>query len=229
MSNNSSRATAIDSFIEQNQPPTHARLIFALDATASREETWDLAQKLQAQMFAATATMGALDVQLIYFRGGLDHIPDEPNRAECRASPWLSNPAALTTMMRKIDCRAGLTQIGRVLTHAKAQAENQPVQALIFVGDAMEEKIERLTATATELGDLKTPVFMFQEGDTPGVARAYKLIAMASGGAYFKFNEGSAAQLSDLLRAVAVFAVGGIKALEGQGETARLLLEQLKP
>jgi hypothetical protein len=229
MSNNSSRATAIDSFIEQNQPPTHARLIFALDATASREETWDLAQKLQAQMFAATATMGALDVQLIYFRGGLDHIPDEPNRAECRASPWLSNPAALTTMMRKIDCRAGLTQIGRVLTHAKAQAENQPVQALIFVGDAMEEKIERLTATATELGDLKTPVFMFQEGDTPGVARVYKLIAMASGGAYFKFNEGSAAQLSDLLRAVAVFAVGGIKALEGQGETARLLLEQLKP
>jgi hypothetical protein len=225
-----SRLTAIDAFLEKEQPaPTRARLIFGLDATASRQPTWDLAVHLQSQMFSATAAMGELDVQLVYFRGGLSYIGDGDNPPECRASPWLSDAATLTRMMRKIECLPGETQIGRVLAHAKKQTEIQPVQAVIFVGDAIEEPLEALTATACELGDLKTPVFMFQEGISRSVERAYLAIAGASGGAHFKFNEGSAAQLTELLRAVAVFAVGGIKALEGQGETGRLLLEQLKP
>ena len=45
------------------------RVIFALDATASREATWDLASQLQSKMFEEAA---GLEVQLLYYRG-----PDE--------------------------------------------------------------------------------------------------------------------------------------------------------
>ena len=56
------------------------RLIFALDATMSRQPTWDLAQSLQAKMFEAAGSLGGLDVQLVYFRG----------LNECRASKFVS-------------------------------------------------------------------------------------------------------------------------------------------
>jgi hypothetical protein len=44
------------------------RLIFAMDATMSRQPTWDLALGLQADMFHAVKEVGSLDVQLVYFR-----------------------------------------------------------------------------------------------------------------------------------------------------------------
>jgi hypothetical protein len=79
--------------------PARGRLIFALDATASRQLTWDAAAQLQSQMFAAAAAIGGLDVQLVYFRG--DH--------ECVASRWLSDPKALASIMSRVMCAAGLT------------------------------------------------------------------------------------------------------------------------
>src|SRR4029450_3766751 len=82
---------------------TRGRLIFALDATASREQTWDTACKLQADMFREAASAGGLDLQLVYYRG-LD---------ECRASRWVSDPARLGKIMSTIMCRSGETQIGR--------------------------------------------------------------------------------------------------------------------
>jgi hypothetical protein len=68
------------------------------------------------------------------------------------------------TLMSKIECRTGYTQIGNLLTHARKENDRQRVQALIFVGDAMEEKPIDLYAIASELG---LPVFLFQEGDDP--------------------------------------------------------------
>ena len=101
----------IDSFLDQARqlgPPADAaerpRLVFALDATMSRQPTWDLACRLQGEMFGAAAGTG-LEVQLVYFRG-FD---------ECRASRFVADPRALTALMTKIDCRGGQTQIGRVL------------------------------------------------------------------------------------------------------------------
>ena len=58
------------------------RLIFALDATMSRQPTWDLAQTLQAKMFQAAAGLGGLDVQLVYFRG---HETNAGRRISSRA------------------------------------------------------------------------------------------------------------------------------------------------
>ena len=198
------------------------RLVFALDATMSRQPTWDTAQKLTADMFREAASIGGLDIQLVYFRGA----------DECRASSWVADAGKLADLMARIDCRGGHTQIGRVLSHARKEHKGQPVQALVFVGDAMEEAIDDLAASAGELGLLGVPVFMFQEGGDPVAEKAYREIARLSRGAYCRFDTGAAHQLAELLRAVAAYAAGGLKALaalsNNQSGSARLLLAQLR-
>jgi hypothetical protein len=198
------------------------RLIFALDATMSRQPTWDSACALQADMFHEAAKAGGLDIQLVYFRG----------LSECRASGWVASSERLASLMSAIDCRGGHTQIGKVLSHARKESARQRAQALVFVGDAMEENIDALCAAAGELGLLGVPVFMFQEGDDAIAERGYREIARLSRGAYSRFDAGAAHQLAELLRAVAAYASGGVKALAGlsarQSGGARALLAQLK-
>src|ERR1700738_4248234 len=159
----SSRAE-IDAFLERVRTIERAtpagkrgRLIFALDATMSRQPTWDTACKLQAEMFREAAAIGGLDVQLVYYRGF----------GECRASGWVSNGERLARLMSRIDCRGGHTQIGKVLAHARHETERARVQALVFIGDAMEEALDTLAAAAGELGLRGVPVFLFQEGGDP--------------------------------------------------------------
>ena len=190
------------------------RLIFAMDATASREPSWDHASHLQAQMFSETANLGGLEIQLCYYRGF----------AEFHASPWLSNTDQLLRQMTTVHCAAGHTQINKILKHcineAKASAKSgsesraAKINALVFIGDCIEEDIDKLGHTAGELGLLGIPAFMFQEGHDPIAAKAFQQIARLSGGAYCPFDAGSAKQLRDLLSAVAVYAAGGHKALE---------------
>ena len=83
------------------------RIVLALDATMSRQPIWDLACSLQAEMFDAVGKSGNLNVQLVYFRGF----------GECRASKFVSDTGALKSLMTRIDCRGGHTQIGKVLSH----------------------------------------------------------------------------------------------------------------
>lgn len=179
------------------------RLIFALDATMSRQPAWDAACQLQAQMFEEAARIGGLDVQLVYFRG----------LGECKASEWVAQPERLGALMERIDCRGGHTQIGRVLKHVRKESERRRVQALVYVGDAMEEPIDDLCAAAGELGLLGVPAFMFQEGGDAIAENAYREIARLSRGAYGRFTPGAAQELADLLRAAAAYAAGGMKAL----------------
>jgi hypothetical protein len=207
-------------------PPTQAgrrgRLIFALDATMSRQPTWDTACRLQAEMFREAAAVGGLDVQLVYYRG-FD---------ECRASPWVSDGERLARLMGGIGCRGGHTQIGKVLAHARRETDKAKVQALVFVGDAMEEVIDDLSATAGELGLKGVSAFMFQEGADRVAERAFREIARLTRGAYFRFDVGAAHQLAELLRAAAVYAAGGMRALSdlsaGRSAAGLKLLEQLK-
>jgi hypothetical protein len=198
------------------------RLIFALDATMSRQPTWDTACRLQADMFSEAQAIGGLDVQLVYFRGV----------SECRASRWVSEPKALASLMEKIDCRGGHTQLGRVLVHAREETGKAKVQALVYVGDAMEEGIDDLCATAGELGLRGVPAFMFQEGHDAVAERAFREIARLSHGAYCRFDAGAAHELRELLRAVAAYAAGGIKALNDlsarRSAGAVRLLEQMR-
>lgn len=186
------------------------RLIFALDATASRQPTWDSACRLHGEMFEAAAALGGLDVQLMFYRG----------YDECKASRWLADAASLHRTMRAMTCVGGQTQIARILGHAATAARAQPVNALVFVGDAMEEDADELCGLAGELGLLNVPVFVFQEGDDPSAARCFQDIARLTRGAYCRFDSGSAVQLRQLLGAVASFAAGGRVALAAYGKRA---------
>jgi hypothetical protein len=198
------------------------RLIFALDATASREPSWDRACRIQGEMFEATAALGGLDVKLLFYRGF----------AECKASRWMQNATDLHRAMRAVSCIGGETQIERVLSHAIAETRKRRVNALVFVGDAMEENVDRLCRVAGELGLLGTPVFVFHEGGDPNAGAAFRQIAKLSRGAYLSFDRGSADRLKELLAAIAVYAAGGYRALADYGRRkggeTLLLAAQLK-
>src|SRR5215813_13610765 len=197
------------------------RLVFALDATMSRQPTWDMACTLQADMFREAASLGTLDIRLVYYRGF----------NECRASGWISDSAQLAKLMSKIDCRGGNTQIGKVLSEAGREAASSGVRAIVFVGDAMEESVDDLCAKAGELGMLKVPAFMFQEGHDATAEQAFREIARLTGGAWCKFDPGAAAQLRELLRAAAAYAAGGREALLRLSRTtsgAARLIGQMK-
>jgi hypothetical protein len=204
------------------QSGERGRLIFALDATMSRQPTWDTACHLQADMFREASAIGGLDVQLVYYRG----------LGECRASHWVSQAERLAALMERIDCRGGHTQIGKVIAHAKRETRGKQVQALVFVGDAMEEKLDDLCHSAGELGLLSVPAFMFQEGDDPITEQAFREIARLTRGAYCRFHPGAAAELAELLRAAAAYAAGGMRALADlsarRAEGAVRLLAQMR-
>ena len=223
-----SSSAEVNAFIEKVRAMTPAttpgrgRLIFAMDATMSRQPTWDMALKLQGDMFHTVKEVGGLDVQLIYFRGF----------NETKASRWLGDPDAVARLMARVACEGGYTQIRKVLSHARGEGQRAKVNALVYVGDAMEENIDELAQRAGELRLLGVPCFMFQEGRDAKAERAFKEIARLTRGAYCRFDAGSASQLRDLLKAVAVYAAGGRKALkdfsQATGSNAgSLLLEQL--
>jgi hypothetical protein len=197
------------------------RLIFAMDATASRQPSWDRACHIQSQMFVETAQLGGLEIQLAFYRGF----------GEFHAAPWHHTADALLGEMRQVFCVGGRTQLGKVLRHARKEAKSGKVDALVFVGDAFEEDIDKVCHVAGELGVLGVPCFIFHERGEPNAARAFRQIAHLTHGAYCRFDAASPQQLRDLLAAVAVFAAGGRKALADHSRKgtnpARLLLEQL--
>ncbi|MEA4837872.1 MAG: VWA domain-containing protein [Rhodospirillaceae bacterium] len=202
-------AQAVDAFLRKVATLTPAagdgrgRLVFALDATASREPTWRAASAIQEEMFLETSRLGGLDVQLVFYRG----------LGECKASRWLADADSLLAAMRRVECLGGRTQIGRVLAHVRGETARQRVGALVFVGDSMEEDVDHLCHIAGELGVLGVPVFLFHEGEDARAGLAFAQIAKLSGGACCRFDSSSPAQLRALLGAVAAYAAGGRAAL----------------
>lgn len=186
------------------------RLLFGLDATASRQPSWDRAMQLQAEMFSEAARLGGLDIQLAYYRGF----------GEFTATGWLSDSDALLRRMTGVTCLGGRTQIGRLLAHALRETRTRKVNAVVFVGDAMEENPDALCDRAGELGMLGVPLFIFHERGEARSAECFRQMAKLSGGAYCRFDANSARELRDLLRAVAVFATGGPLALADFGARA---------
>lgn len=203
--------------------PAAGRLIFALDATASRQPTWEHAREIQGDMFRATDKLGGLEVQLCFYRG----------LGEFRMSPWCSSSPDLVRRMSSVCCLAGLTQIARVLRHVQTEARKSKVNALVFIGDCVEENPDGLSRLAGQLGILGVPAFLFHEGNDPGAVGVFRNIARLTHGAACPFDHTSVAQLRDLLSAAAVYAAGGRRALErfsaGRHESVRQLTRQLDP
>ncbi|MBD0416320.1 VWA domain-containing protein [Oryzicola mucosus] len=219
-----SDSKAVDAFVRQaramaTKQQGGGRLVLALDATMSRQPTWDLACNLQGEMFDAVGRTGGLNVQLVYFRGF----------GECRASKFVTDTGALKKLMSSIDCRAGHTQIGKVLSHTLKETARSKVSALVYIGDAVEESVDDLADKAGQLGLLGTPVFVFQEGRDDVAGRAMKEVARLSKGAWFRFDRNAADHLARLLSSIAVFATGGLPALQARDrQEDRLLIEHLR-
>lgn len=202
---------AVDAFISSAakaplipRDSKRGRLIFAMDATASREHSWQQACEIQNDMFNETTKLGGLDIQLCYYRG----------YNEFEYSPWCNNSDELHKIMHQVYCVGGHTQIVRVLRHTYVQSQQKPVNALVFVGDCVEENVDTLCQHAGELALHGVPVFVFQEGRDPHAQSAFQEIAALTHGAYAEFDASSAKQLRDLLSAVAVYAAGGRRALQ---------------
>jgi hypothetical protein len=224
-----SNQTDVDTFLKKvaaapavRPAGERGRLIFAMDATASREPTWDQACHIQGEMFRETAVLGGLEIQLVYYRGF----------GEFQAGPWAASADVLLRTMTGVRCLAGHTQIGKVLKHAIAETKAKKVDAMVFVGDCLEEDLDRLGQLAGELGLLGVPCFLFHEGRDEIAARAFQQIARLTGGAFCRFDASSPKQLRDLLSAVAVYAAGGRKALADfsarTGGVAARLTHQVK-
>ncbi|WP_421694935.1 VWA domain-containing protein [Aestuariivirga sp.] len=219
----------VEAFLERVRqmpaPPkpsgSSGRLVLAMDATMSRQHSWDMALGIQGNMFAEAGRVGGLNVQLVYFRGA----------GECRASKWTPDTSTLARLMSGIRCQGGSTQILRVLKHLRTEATAGKVNACVYIGDALEEPIDALAAIAGEVGLLGVPVFMFQEGRDRAAEAGFREIARLTRGAYFHFGADAANILRELLAAVAVYAAGGYMALENHsashGGAAALLLRQM--
>lgn len=222
-----SAASDISAFLEkakeiEPKAGSDGRLIFALDATMSRQPTWDRACHIQSEMFQEADHIGGLKIKLVYFRGF----------GECRASRWFERSDELAKAMSRISVQGGRTQISKVLSAALQSAADDKIAAVVYVGDCMEEDVDILCDKAGQLGLMGVPVFLFQEGRDAIAEQAFREMARLSKGAYCPFDAGSAQQLAELLKAVAVFASGGhnaLVALERKGgQGARLLLQQIK-
>ena len=221
--------SAVDAFTREiaRLPPrssggTLGRLLFAMDATASREPTWDLASAQQGEMFLAANEVGGLEVRLAFYRG-FD---------EFKVSRWASDGRELARLMGAVRCLAGRTQIARLLRYAAEQRRESRIDAVVFVGDCCEEDADEIGHEAGQLGLLGLPVFVFQEGDDRAASRLFPQIAKLTRGAYCKFDRSSPEQLKRLLGAVAAYAAGGRSALlkygKAQGGAAALLTSQIK-
>jgi hypothetical protein len=220
---------SVDAFLARaravSAPRTHGviqRIMFAIDATASRQPTWDLACELHDELFCEVERLGDVAVQLVYFRGV----------GEFSASAWLDSPAALRERMLGVACRGGRTQLVRLLRHAVDEVARSPVRTLIYIGDAFEEAERDLLDAAGQLALRRLPVLIFQEGHDPVAGAAFAAVADRTDGAHVQFESGSAAALRDLLSAAVRYATGGRAALEdfarrSARDGARQLLAQL--
>ena len=218
------RSNDVNRFLQQVdkhplQPVSDNRLIFALDATASRELTWDLASSLHSELFNA-AKSANLAVQLVHF-GGFNQF---------QASSWNSSPEQLLRHMQQVRCLGGMTQIRRVLSHILNESSaDQTVKAAVYIGDMCEEPMVEIVNTAGQLGLRQVPVFVFQEGNERYATEVFRSIAERSGGAHMPFESGSAAQLRELLKAAVVYATEGLDAVRRLGTPmTKKLLTQIK-
>ncbi|OUT51962.1 MAG: hypothetical protein CBB68_03570 [Rhodospirillaceae bacterium TMED8] len=225
---NRSKIGEVDSFLDRlasfhnpSQKRPAGRLMIALDATASRQATWDRAAHLQAEMFQVASSLGGLDIQLAFFRGF----------GEFKVSQWTNNTDELSRLMTSVTCLAGETQLLKVLKHARNEVKKSKIDALVYIGDSFEEDVDVVGQVAGELGILGLPCFMFQEGGDPLTTFAYEQIARLSAGAFQRFDASSAGTLLRLLKAVAVFASGGKRALcdhaDQTGGEVKLVVDQM--
>lgn len=192
----------------RKDPP---KLLFSMDATASREATWDIAQDLTQSMFDQIP--GGLKIALAYHGGGrLKEV-----------SEFRSDVQYFKKKVSEVSCDPGTTALCEILDHA---ANERGLSALIYIGDAYEEGDYK--ALARELKLRKIPCFFFLEGQDPTAKRAFSEIAEITSGAVFPFDMASLEKAKARLDAIAAFAAGGMQLLKEKAASLPAASELLK-
>jgi len=192
------------------------RIGFIIDATASREETWERAQAIQAKMFRAVAGLGRLSLRLVHFGGGeiVDH-------------GWLGNPREAAARLARVECVRGRTRILPALErfYFWNERNGQRPDAIILIGDTFEEDGSQIEPIGGLLWAAGVKVFAFLEGEDWTAESAFRLLAERTRGKFAKL--GDDLPLSELCTGVALLAAGGEKALLAAPKTSatQLLLE----
>lgn len=199
------------------------RLLFTMDATASREASWNVAKEITGAMFEAVP--GALDVALAYHGGGrLQEI-----------TPFSPESKAFLDKVHMVRCTAGKTALNQILAQA---TQITRLKALIYVGDCFEDSPTDAVELAGQLKLRGVRCFLFHDAssktlgyDVETARTVFASIAKITGGALLPFDESSPQMVKALLEAISVYAAQGIKALEQKTKSlpaARLLLQQIR-
>ena len=197
-------------------------LLFAMDATASREPAWAAAQKITSKMFEQIPA--DLRVALAYHSGGeLKEV-----------TPYTDNAKQFADKVHQVRCQAGATALNAILSNA---AQTRGLKALVYIGDCFEEDEQTAYDIAKQLKMTGTKCFFFHDTScgsgwsVDGAREVFDNIVTITGGAVMDFNDQVIQESGDLLQAVAVFASVGKKALENKTLTlpgADKLLGRLK-
>lgn len=177
------------------------KLLFSMDATASRQPSWDVAQKITLSMFDVIP--GGLKIALAYHSAGRLQTVTE----------FRDDAGYFKDQIAAVRCQAGNTALCEILDTA---CDTPGLSSLIYIGDCFEERFETAVALAQRLKEKGVPCFIFQEGDDFRAADAFKAIAEITGGAVFPFEMDSLVRVREKLDAIAAYAAGGMKLLQAK-------------
>jgi hypothetical protein len=221
-----SAAATLPAVIGHAEPPAETgpsrrpRLVFAVDATASREPAWAAARKVTDALVKALP--GELDVALAVHGGSRVHT----------FTGFTNDPATLRDRAAGVTCEAGITRLLPILS---ASLKQSSVRVIVYIGDVFEESIPQGRHLADSLGLRGTKLIVLHDTADPSARRDAEVfwdLAKRTGGCVLPFDASASGRLRDILSAVAVYAVGGEKLLRERRDDlpgAVALLEHLDP
>lgn len=177
------------------------RLVFGIDATASREPAWEAAKKITDSLF--TTLPGELDVALAVHGGGVVSM----------FSAFSSDVQRFRDLAAGVSCRAGHTQLVPLMQRTR---EHPDVKVFLYIGDCFEESEEEAYEAADALKARGIRAVMLHDASSGDMAarRVFEEIAKRTGGVCLDFYGGDRQAMKNIFEAVAVLAVGGIKLLQ---------------
>jgi hypothetical protein len=181
--------------------PSRPRLVFAVDATASREPAWTAARQVTDALVKALP--GELDVALAVHGGSRVHT----------FTAFTNDARTLRDLAAGVECHAGLTRLLPILA---ASLKRQAVRVVIYIGDVFEESLPQGRQLADQMGALGIKLIVLHDTADRGARRDAEVfwdLAKRTGGCVLPFDASASGRLRDILSAVAVYAVGGEKLL----------------
>ncbi len=202
-----SAAAALPTAFTHAEPPATSgtvarpRLVFAVDATASREPAWAAARQVTDSLVKALP--GELDVALAVHGGSIVHT----------FTAFTADATTLRDRAAGVSCMAGLTRLLPILATSLKQ---QSVRVIVYIGDVFEENLPHGRRLADSLGAQGTKLIVLHDtaaGSARQDAEVFWDLAKRTGGCVLPFDSSAPGKLRDILSAVAVYAVGGEKLL----------------